>query len=47
MYLKQGDYVCVVESLEQGQGGASRSTGSGVETISLVNDISWHYSDMS
>ena len=47
MYLKQGDYVRAVESLVRGQGIPSPSTGSDMETISLVNYISWYYSDMS
>ena len=47
MYLKQGDYVRAVESLERGRGLASPSTGSDMETISLVNYIPWYYPGIS
>ena len=47
MYLKQGDYVRAVESLERGQELASPSTGSDMETISLVTYILWYYSNIS
>ena len=36
MYLKQGDYVRAVESLERGKDLASSCTGSDMQAISLV-----------